>query len=394
MNIAVEGCCHGELDKIYETILAHEQQTGIKVDLLLCCGDFQAVRDESDLKELICPLKYKAQKDFKQYYNGKKVAPVLTIFIGGNHEAPDLLRHLYYGGWVAPNIYYLGYSGIVNIAGLRIAGISGIYNQNNYTKGYYEQRPYSEDAKRSAYNVREFDVEKLYMIENELDIFMSHDWPAGIEHYGNLEALLRVKPYFVSDVRHNILGNPKTRKLLEKLQPTFWFSGHLHVKYEAKYKHEDGSTTHFLALDKVLPNRQFLKIMDVKPKRLAEGAKRKRNGDYTLEKVLCYDREWCAILVANRDRMPLNAFPSTTPITLNKPTEEDFRFVDEQFAKFGFEALSIGTLDRVYKMPSWDVNDYKNPKLQREKFQDMLNLPDNSFFNPNINTKYRVVRRE
>ena len=41
MKVAVEGCCHGELNKIYETIAVIEQRDGIKVDLLLCCGDFQ-----------------------------------------------------------------------------------------------------------------------------------------------------------------------------------------------------------------------------------------------------------------------------------------------------------------------------------------------------------------
>lgn len=43
-----------------------------------------------------------------RYYSGEKKAPVLTIFIGGNHEASNHLQELPYGGWVAPNIYYLG----------------------------------------------------------------------------------------------------------------------------------------------------------------------------------------------------------------------------------------------------------------------------------------------
>ena len=37
----MEGCCHGELDKIYETILKVEEREGVKIDLLICCGDFQ-----------------------------------------------------------------------------------------------------------------------------------------------------------------------------------------------------------------------------------------------------------------------------------------------------------------------------------------------------------------
>lgn len=60
-----------------------------------------------------------------RYYNGEKVAPILTIFIGGNHEASNYLQELPYGGWVATNIYYLGYAGVINVNGCRIAGLSG-----------------------------------------------------------------------------------------------------------------------------------------------------------------------------------------------------------------------------------------------------------------------------
>ena len=42
MQVAVEGCCHGELDKIYDTLQYLEKRESIKIDLLICCGDFQA----------------------------------------------------------------------------------------------------------------------------------------------------------------------------------------------------------------------------------------------------------------------------------------------------------------------------------------------------------------
>lgn len=75
---------------------------------------------------------------FYKYYSGEKQAPVLTIFVGGNHEAYNHLREIPYGGWVAPNIYYLGSSGVVNFRGLRIAGYSGIYSEEHYMKGTLE----------------------------------------------------------------------------------------------------------------------------------------------------------------------------------------------------------------------------------------------------------------
>lgn len=41
LQIAIEGCCHGELDNIYATLAHLERVEGRKVDLLICCGDFQ-----------------------------------------------------------------------------------------------------------------------------------------------------------------------------------------------------------------------------------------------------------------------------------------------------------------------------------------------------------------
>jgi lariat debranching enzyme len=92
MLIAVEGCCHGELDKIYETLGFIEKEHGRKVDLLLCCGDFQAVRNIYDLSCLAAPQHHLRMQTFYKYYSGEKIAPVPTIFIGGNHEASNHLQ--------------------------------------------------------------------------------------------------------------------------------------------------------------------------------------------------------------------------------------------------------------------------------------------------------------
>lgn len=90
---------------------------------MLICGDFESMRDSNDLNALSVPNKYKSLNSFIGYFNGSKLAPVKTIFIGGNHEASNVLQSLYYGGYVAPNIYYLGCAGVVNYKGIRIAGI-------------------------------------------------------------------------------------------------------------------------------------------------------------------------------------------------------------------------------------------------------------------------------
>ena len=52
--------------------------------------------------------------------------------VGGNHEAANYLWELYYGGWAAPDIWFLGYAGVVSFGGVRIGGLSGIYKDNHY----------------------------------------------------------------------------------------------------------------------------------------------------------------------------------------------------------------------------------------------------------------------
>lgn len=36
MKIAIEGCAHGELEKIYDTLQLLEQKENVKVDVILC----------------------------------------------------------------------------------------------------------------------------------------------------------------------------------------------------------------------------------------------------------------------------------------------------------------------------------------------------------------------
>lgn len=58
MRIAVEGCAHGELEKIYDVIQEIEVREHYKVDLLICCGDFQSNRNLADLQCMAVPKKY------------------------------------------------------------------------------------------------------------------------------------------------------------------------------------------------------------------------------------------------------------------------------------------------------------------------------------------------
>lgn len=234
-NIVFEGCCHGSLNEIYARIIALNKP----VDLVLIGGDFQAVRAFSDLQCMSVPPKYRQLGDFKKYYDGHARAPFLTIFIGGNHEASNYLQELYYGGWVAPNIYYLGAAGALTFKnGLRIAGLSGIYNARDYKAFRTETVPYNNQSLRTIYHIRDHEVDKLKMMQSQrVDVMMSHDWPAGIEHYGNLKELLQKKKFFKQDIERGELGSPPAMEILQTVKPGHWLSAHLHVKFTAKVRH-------------------------------------------------------------------------------------------------------------------------------------------------------------
>jgi lariat debranching enzyme len=162
----------------------------------------------------------------------------------GNCEWPrpavlidNLIEVRYHGGWLAPNIYYLGGSGCVRLNGIRIAGASGIFKGHDYNLGHYERIPYDNASLRSVYHVRSHDVVKLSLLNPGPEIFISHDWPEGIYRYGDAAALINQKPFFKPDIEKGELGNPHMMDVMKLLKPTWWFAAHLHVRFQAEYDH-------------------------------------------------------------------------------------------------------------------------------------------------------------
>jgi len=213
-----------------------------------------------------------------------------------------------------------------------------------------------------------------------LDIVLSHDWPRGIEQHGDTERLLRKKTFFRQEVMDNNLGSPVNEFLLNVLKPKFWFSAHLHVKFEAHVRHA-GSTkeseptsdinepsdetspaastslpttkfvgiesescvdgtkslteqmTSFLALDKCLPRRQYLQIFKV-PRPTSEAGKKPK---------FQFDLEWLTILrktadLTNNKRVK-TSMPNTAMPVSHEEKSETFQLLRRSLCDISDENL-------------------------------------------------------
>ena len=260
LNIIITGCIHGSLDKMYKDIKEYSSTSNKNIDMILCTGDFECMRTEKDLTFLSCPEKYREMGDFYKYYTSKAIAPYLTIFIGGNHEASNYLEQNYYGGWVAPNIYYLGRSGLINVKGIRIGGISGIFNKFDYFRGNFEK---DEDDikgdKKTIFHLREFDVVKMSHVKNKIDIFMTHDWPTNLVSDEDKADVFKKRPHFKNDILEGTLGSFPGEFLLKYLKPSFFICGHMHFYYSNKI-----NDTQIYAFDKCLNERHYFGLIEVK----------------------------------------------------------------------------------------------------------------------------------
>lgn len=242
-----------------------------------------------------------------RYYSGEKVAPTMTILIGGNHEASNYLQELPYGGWIAPKIYYMGYANVVNYRGLRIGGLSGIYHRNNYFKGHFEFSPYDYSSGRTVYHYRQQEFLRLEQIKEPIDIMMSHAWPSDVYFYGDTTQLKRDNPKFCDDINKGTLGCPQLFNVLEFLKPKFWFAAHMHCKFSAAIPHANGSETKFLALNRCLPGNQFLQIIDV------DESAEKENHNEDLQ----YDLEWLTILKTTKQLTTTNSKDRDLSLEMN-----------------------------------------------------------------------------
>ena len=111
---------------------------------------------------------------------------------------------------------------------------------------------------------------------------------------------------FSKDIENYSLGSRALEDLLDTAKPEYWFAAHLHCKFSAIIRHcdEKRSETKFLALDKCLPRRNFLQILDVK-----------HDVDKPIE--IHYDVEWLTILRLTNGLLNVTRNKTILPDELN-----------------------------------------------------------------------------
>lgn len=153
------------------------------------------------------------------------------------------------------------------------------------------------------------------MKRGSVDVLLTHDWPVSITRFGDTQKLLREKSFFGEDIAANKLGSPGTDYLMHLVQPSYFFSAHLHCKYTAVVDHQkqgapeaegaedapDQRKTKFLALDKVQPRRHFLQILDF-------------DAPNPEDKVLRFNSQWLNILQQTDHLSTFENHPTQIPI--------------------------------------------------------------------------------
>ena len=363
---------------MYSEILNNNKE---KIDLIICTGDFECLITENDLKYLSCPEKYKNMGDFHKYYNKINKVPVLTIFIGGNHEASNILDNNFYGGYICENIFYLGRCGYINYKGINIVGISGIYNYFDYFKGHFE-KDILQNIK-SIFHVREFDIAKLSLINNnEIDIFISHDWPNNIINKNDINNIIKNKPLWKKDILNNRLGSFPNQFLLNLLKPKYYVCGHMHYYYKNTIFHNNNSVTNFLALDKCLNNRKYYEVIEFDLK-----------DNYINDNNIYINKEWISITKVFNNIFPFENL-NYDYSNFIRNNEEYLKMIQKYYShfknlnQFNYNCLKKEFDDELKKEKQINLNDIK-VEFNNNQYETMIKI-----FNIIDSHKYHKIIKE
>ncbi|MER5327104.1 metallophosphoesterase family protein [Streptosporangium roseum] len=213
VRVLVVGDVHGEFELLAAWAAVVRQVHG-PLDAILAVGDVEPNRDEADAAGVHGPVKYRKVGDFPLLCEGLLDLGAPLYFIGGNHEPWPALDDAG-PGWWSDGTYFLGRAGVADVAGLRVAFLSGIHSPRVTDVPKARRDTIKE---RTYYTAEELEqVSRAARRAGQIDILLTHDWPSGA-----------TGPHRATPV-----GRPELRALSERLRPRWHFCGHMHHRHRA-----------------------------------------------------------------------------------------------------------------------------------------------------------------
>ena len=231
LTFAVVGDVHGEMHAMLRLVAGLSNKAGRALDFVLQVGDFEPHRHEADLATMAAPQKYRKLGDFHQFHQGAARFPWPVHFIGGNHEPYGFLDAMPAGGDVAERCHYLGRVGALELDGMRVVGLSGIFQEDTYARGRPDIAAVGSTSLKAYIGFSEAEVEAAASL-GPADVLLVHEWPDGIG----------APPHLAKDfeegrgVSRRPLGNEPARLLVELLSPQIVFCGHMHARHRGELR--------------------------------------------------------------------------------------------------------------------------------------------------------------
>ncbi|MDR2374733.1 MAG: metallophosphoesterase [Bifidobacteriaceae bacterium] len=179
-------------------------------------GDAEAQRTQAEADLVSGSAKYRKLGDFPEVVSGGITAPAPLFFIAGNHEPFDALDSdggLAQGaGQWGPNVTYLGRAGLVEIDGLRVGFLSGVYGGGTFRQAAEGKLQHRVGKHATHYLPSELEAVRAAMADG-VDVLLTHDWPTGGADAGHF----------------GLRGDERVRNLIEEFQPILSLHGHMHV---------------------------------------------------------------------------------------------------------------------------------------------------------------------
>ena len=175
---------------------------------MLLLGDAHAEDEGKREKLLECYRRSSEERVIQIGDLGYYSPPKPTWFVGGNNEDFDVIDELRRGH--GPNDLHI-VSEPVEVEGLRIAGISGNYAPNYYTKN----RDELVGGRRRHFVETEVEKAKRY---SNVDVFLSHQPPHGVLVKGGYD-----------------VGVRPIDEILEAVEPELCLTGHHHTHDEGQF---------------------------------------------------------------------------------------------------------------------------------------------------------------